>query len=1021
MGVFGKSEAELKKLATGLDKRQTELDNRESDLASTQSNIQHDRTLLDEAKAAFEAERVAFREGAKKEREDIASENAELEQRRLELVTLETEAKAGFVDRQREAFREVIEKRLAELDSRQQELDSATEQLCVRQKELHTTEAEIAKRELAVTEREQKADAGFADKAKSLADEAARQHQANQAEAKRLQEHADALAEERQRIEAAKAQLVARERSIVTAEQKRDAGFADERTALDTELRNKRAALESELTAYREQRLAAMEQEIANLKTRRMEEVAQAENTERERLRAEIAAERESWSKQHDADRKQLETERAELEKHKGAVYALQSELEGRQVELETSERALDRKEQRLERQWQKRNEELADEVELRLDEERKSMEAERQTLKGENARLRESLRIQMEIVGAFEHLKQQLGEQDPAEILRELNSKTDELKRLREELALRPTEEMRERYQELRAEVERHQARVEELTRQINDDAALIAEANELRRRNSELDSDNRMLAQKAVRLEGAANEAQAELERLRAAYERPAEVDARYKEIELPYIKADKARQPKKDDTVDEPTWLTGVGNACDSYGLHFHLRILKAFHTALKTAEWSPLAILAGVSGTGKSELPRLYSHFGGLMFEPISVQPNWDSQESMLGFFNSIDNKFDAQPLLRFLAQSQKKWAEGIDDEGYPGLQDAVCLVLLDEMNLAHPELYFAEFLSKLELRRGMKGADVPFLPVKIGAGLPPYQLPLGRNVLWTGTMNQDETTKALSDKVLDRSIIIHFPRPTELKRRLKLSPLDEKNRGPLLHKVLWQSWLAQGSSLSEDEVRPFKCFIQDMNKALAVAGRAIGHRVWQSVEYYMANYPDVRAAQKAGDQDALDEALHVAFEDQLVQKVMPKLRGIDTRGKSMTECLEKIRDQVNVGIGGNPFHLAEDFNLACELGYGQFIWQSANYLTESATDPSTEATDANAGGLDGSGSIDAVPAAAPAAVNAPKRGATVGPAAEEDANPPDSFMPTDPGRNAKWARLSKAKKQKYLSPENDDAK
>ena len=121
----------------------------------------------------------------------------------------------------------------------------------------------------------------------------------------------------------------------------------------------------------------------------------------------------------------------------------------------------------------------------------------------------------------------------------------------------------------------------------------------------------------------------------------------------------------------------------------------------------------------------------------MFEPLSVQPNWDSQESMLGFFNSIDNKFDAQPVLRFLAQSQKKWADETNDkEGYPGLQDAVCLVLLDEMNLAHPELYFAEFLSKLELRRGMKGSDVPFLPVKIGAGLPPYQLPLGRNVLWT---------------------------------------------------------------------------------------------------------------------------------------------------------------------------------------------------------------------------------------------------------------------------------------------
>jgi 5-methylcytosine-specific restriction endonuclease McrBC GTP-binding regulatory subunit McrB len=83
--------------------------------------------------------------------------------------------------------------------------------------------------------------------------------------------------------------------------------------------------------------------------------------------------------------------------------------------------------------------------------------------------------------------------------------------------------------------------------------------------------------------------------------------------------------------------------------------------------------------------------------------LAVQPNWDSQESMLGFFNSIDNKFDAQPVLRLLAQSQKAQAEG-----YPfGLKDAMNLILMDEMNLAHVELYFAEFLSKLELRRGMK--------------------------------------------------------------------------------------------------------------------------------------------------------------------------------------------------------------------------------------------------------------------------------------------------------------------------
>lgn len=752
---------------------------------------------------------------------------------------------------------------------------------------------------------------------------------------------------DRQALEAEKAKLTEREKAIIISEQKRDAGFADERAALNNELRDKRNQVDAEISNIRLKKTLELDDEVAKLKSKRLDEVSNAENMERERIRAEIVKEREAWATQLDVDRNKLNAERTELEKQKGALSALQSEVEGRKVELESAERMIERKEQRLEQQWQRRNEQLQDEVEEQIRERRKSLEATEANFRAENARLRDALNIQTGLVSAFEQLKQQLGGKDPVEILRALNSQTDELKRLREELATRPTEEMRERYQALESDARNQRARADELERQIISNEAAVAEIGDLRRLNSVLNAESKSLAQRASIFEGAANEAQAELNRLRAAYERPAEVEARYKEIEMPHIGVDKAKQPVQHE-IDEITWLTGIGNACDTYGLHFNPRILKAFHTALKTAEWSPLTVLAGVSGTGKSELPRLYSHFGGIYFEPISVQPNWDSQESMLGFFNSIDNKFDAQPVLRLLAQSQKPWSNE-----YPGLQDAVCLVLLDEMNLAHPELYFAEFLSKLELRRGRKGSDVPFIPVKIGAGMKPYELSLGRNVLWTGTMNQDETTKSLSDKVLDRSIIINFPRPTELKRRLKLTPLDERNRGPALHKASWQSWLVQGSIFPEEVIKPFKTFIENMNAALAISGRALGHRIWQSIEYYMANYPDVRAALAEKDEPSTHKAMHIAFEDQLVQKVMPKLRGIDTRGKSKTECLDKIRGQIVAGINGNSFNLAEDFDLACELGYGQFIWQSANYLNVNVTDgdPSPIATQKDNDGED----------------------------------------------------------------------
>ena len=122
---------------------------------------------------------------------------------------------------------------------------------------------------------------------------------------------------------------------------------------------------------------------------------------------------------------------------------------------------------------------------------------------------------------------------------------------------------------------------------------------------------------------------------------------------------------------------------------------------------------LTVLAGVSGTGKSELPKLYSAFGGLNFISEPVQPNWDSQESMLGFFNSIDNKFDAKPVLRFLVECTEKY------------DNNMAVVLLDEMNLAHVEHYFADFLSKLEDRRSAPESNLPEIYVNLSAGVKPY--------------------------------------------------------------------------------------------------------------------------------------------------------------------------------------------------------------------------------------------------------------------------------------------------------
>ena len=397
-------------------------------------------------------------------------------------------------------------------------------------------------------------------------------------------------------------------------------------------------------------------------------------------------------------------------------------------------------------------------------------------------------------------------------------------------------------------------------------------------------------------------------------------------------------------------EMEWFNNISKKIQEYGLEFSPRILKAFHTALKTAEWSPLAVLAGVSGTGKSELPQLYAKFGGINCLNVPVQPNWDSQEAMLGYYNTVSSKFEAQPLLQYLVQTQTANCEKTEkhEEYKCSLKDQMNIVLLDEMNLAHIEQYFAEFLSKLEERRGKKEEDsqFPALAVKLG-GTDAYPLPMGRNVLWVGTMNQDETTKSLSDKVLDRGIVINFPRPDEFKRRLNLNR-DVKAEEKYLSVKTWNSWklVLNDHQVVETEkiIAPYKELVEKINKSISNIGRAIGHRVWQSIENYIWNYPDVRKEYLCRPSDLSDEdfikeiskKIDPAFEDQLVQKIMPKLRGIETRGESK-KCLDEIRTSIETfKNSGHALNIAKDFDNAIKFGDGQFLWVTSEYLNETST-------------------------------------------------------------------------------------
>lgn len=373
-----------------------------------------------------------------------------------------------------------------------------------------------------------------------------------------------------------------------------------------------------------------------------------------------------------------------------------------------------------------------------------------------------------------------------------------------------------------------------------------------------------------------------------------------------------------------TEELKWLDNIYKGIGEEGFKFSKRLIKAFHTCVKTAIWSPITVLAGVSGTGKSELPRLYSLYGGFHFLNMPVKPDWDSPASMLGYYNALERRFESKEIIRAMYQMQSD----------KGLNKNLALFLLDEMNLSHVELYFSDMLSKLEENRNRKNSDPVCLNIDLGAGVQPLELKLTHNMFWVGTMNEDETTKSLSDKVVDRSNIVVVPRPELLAdREFKPSPAFKQ----VLTMEIWKKWSEEDLFVNEKykekfllKTKEYKRIVQDINSNLENGGRALGHRVWQSIQHYMSAHPDVIDAFKrdAGD-DEIKMAMGSAFAEAVAFKIMPKLRGIETDGKIKRDCLDKIGERIKEDVND----LFDDFNQACDSAYGVFMWKSGKFLED----------------------------------------------------------------------------------------
>ncbi|MBT7790639.1 MAG: AAA domain-containing protein, partial [Calditrichaeota bacterium] len=191
-------------------------------------------------------------------------------------------------------------------------------------------------------------------------------------------------------------------------------------------------------------------------------------------------------------------------------------------------------------------------------------------------------------------------------------------------------------------------------------------------------------------------------------------------------------------------------------------------------------SRLHLLQGISGTGKTSLPLAFARAIGAGQALIEVQAGWRDRQDLIGHFNTFERRFYESEFLQALYKAS-----------CPQYSDKPFIVVLDEMNLSHPEQYFADLLSALEQEKHrqrlvLMTAAVEPAPLLLEEGGRKFKIP--ENVWFIGTANHDETTKDFADKTYDRAHVMELPR-----HRKEFKPKELKPLSPIGYDALMNSF------------------------------------------------------------------------------------------------------------------------------------------------------------------------------------------------------------------------------------
>ena len=296
-------------------------------------------------------------------------------------------------------------------------------------------------------------------------------------------------------------------------------------------------------------------------------------------------------------------------------------------------------------------------------------------------------------------------------------------------------------------------------------------------------------------------------------------------------------------------------GLSRDAETEGLRFDRALVEALHLGLWADSQRHFAVLSGLSGTGKTQIALRYamaltgaeSDTGGPV-EVISVHPGWHDPGPLLGYVNPLTGNYTRTEFLNFLLDAEK-------NPGQPHV------LILDEMNLSHPEQYFAPILSAMEIREGeipLHREDEEKLGVPTGVAYP-------SNLVIIGTVNMDETTMGISDKVLDRAFTLEF---------WDIAPEE------------WPGW--DGCRLGEAEKSKVRAILTEITDALSPARRHFGWRVIKEVVGFLEG---------CSRDSGIELSAEAALDQVIYAKVLPKLRGSDTgRFRDCLDATKRVLDQ-----------------------------------------------------------------------------------------------------------------------------